>query len=79
MNSGFAYDWELRGAARSEARREDFDGGSAALPVLSEGLEIKLSDFEAENRTLKDDYLQQVIEIVIGGVPKVLEVHFMHQ
>jgi hypothetical protein len=40
-------------------------------------LEIELSDFEAENATLKGDYLRQVVEIVIGGVPTVLEVRFM--
>jgi hypothetical protein len=40
-------------------------------------LEIELSDFEAENATLKGDYLQQVVEIVIGGIPTVLEVRFM--
>jgi hypothetical protein len=45
--------------------------------MLSEGLEIELSDFEAENTTLKGDYLRQVVEIVIGGVPTILEVRFM--
>jgi hypothetical protein len=41
---------------------------------MSEGLEIELSDIEAEDATLKGDYLWQVVEIVIGGVPTVLEV-----
>jgi hypothetical protein len=41
-------------------------------------LEIELSDFEAENATLKGDYLWQVVEIVIGGVPTVLEVRCMY-
>jgi hypothetical protein len=36
---------------------EGFAGGSAVLPMLSEGLEIELSDFEAENATLKGDYM----------------------
>jgi hypothetical protein len=45
--------------------------------MLSEGLEIELSDFEAENATLNGDYLWQVVEIVIGGVPTVLEVRLM--
>ena len=45
--------------------------------MLSEGLEIELSDFEAENATLKGDYLRQVVEIVIRGVPTVLEIRFM--
>jgi hypothetical protein len=58
-------------------RREDFAGGSAVLLTLSEGLEIDLSDFEAEDATLKGDYLWQVVEIVIGGVQTVLEVRFM--
>jgi hypothetical protein len=40
-------------------------------------LEIKLSDFETENVALKGDYLWQVVEIVIGGVPTVREVRFM--
>jgi hypothetical protein len=40
-------------------------------------LEIELSDFEAENATLKGDYLRQIVEIVIGGVPTILEVRFM--
>jgi len=38
--------------------REDFTGGSAVLPTLSESWEIELSDFEAENATLKGDYLR---------------------
>jgi hypothetical protein len=45
--------------------------------MLSEGLEIELSGFEAEDATLEGDYLWQVVEIVIGGVPTVLEVRFM--
>jgi hypothetical protein len=57
--------------------REDFAGGSAVLPTPSEGLEIELSDFEAEDATLKGHYLRQVVEIAIGGVPTVLEVRFM--
>jgi hypothetical protein len=40
-------------------------------------LEIELSDFEAEDATLKGDYLCQVVESVIGGVPTVLEVRFV--
>jgi len=56
---------------------EDFAGGSTVLPTLSQGLEIELSDFEAEDMTLKGDYLWLVVEIVIGGVPTVLAVGFM--
>jgi hypothetical protein len=40
-------------------------------------LEIELSDLEPENATLKGDYLRQVVEIVIGGVPTILEIRFM--
>jgi hypothetical protein len=51
--------------------------GSAVLLTQSEGLDIDLSDFEAMAATLKGDYLMQVVEIVSGGVPTVLEVRFM--
>jgi len=51
--------------------------GSAVLPTLSEGLGIELSDFKAEDEMLKGDYLWQVVEIVIGGVPTFLEVRLM--
>jgi len=51
--------------------------GSAVLPTLIEALEIELSVLEAEDATLKGDYLRQVVESVIGGVPTVLEVGFM--
>jgi len=57
--------------------REYFPGGSAGLPTLSDGLELELSDFEAENATLKGDYLCRVVEIGIGGVRTVLDVRFM--
>jgi len=40
-------------------------------------LEIELSAFEAEDATLKGDYLWQVVERVFGGVPTILEVRFM--
>jgi len=65
------------GGSQISAGREDFAGGSAILSTLSEGLEIELSDFEAENATLKSDYLRQVVEIMIGDVPTVLEIRFM--
>jgi len=44
---------------------------------LSEGFEIELSESKAENATLKGDYQGQVVDIVIGGVPTVLESCFM--
>ena len=65
------------GGSQISTGREDFAGGSAVLPTLSEGLEIELSDFEAENATLKGNYLWQVVEIGIGGVATVLEIRFM--
>jgi hypothetical protein len=48
------------------------------LPTLSEALEVELSDFEAETVTMKGDYLQQVVEIVIRGILTVLEVRFLY-
>jgi hypothetical protein len=57
--------------------RENFAGGSAVLPKRREGFEIKLSDFKAENVTLKGNYLWQVVEILSGGVPTILELRFM--
>jgi len=54
--------------------REDFACRSAVLPTLSEGLEIELSDFEAEDGMLKGDYFWQVVEILFGGVPTILKV-----
>ena len=56
---------------------EDFASGSAVFSKLREGLDMVLSDFDAENATLKGDYLRQVVEILIGGVPTVLEICFM--
>jgi hypothetical protein len=66
-----------QGGSQIGTRREYFAGGSAVLSMLSEGLEIDLSDFEVENATLKGDYLWQVVEIVIGGISTVHEVRFM--
>jgi hypothetical protein len=57
---------------------EDIADGSAALPMLSQGLKSVLSDSEGENVRLTGDYLWQVVEIVIGGVPTFLEVRFMY-
>jgi len=45
--------------------------------MRSEGLEIELFDFEAEDATLECDCLWQVVEILFGGVPTVLEVCFV--
>jgi len=56
---------------------QDLTGGSAVLTPLSEGLEIDLSDVNPENAMLKGDCLWQVVDIVIGGVPTVLQVYYM--
>ena len=40
-------------------------------------MEIEVCDLEAENATLKGDHLQQVVEIVIRGIPTFLVVRFM--
>jgi len=45
--------------------------------MVSEGLEIELSDFEAETAKLKDDHSQLVVEMVIRGIPTVLEIPLM--
>jgi len=45
--------------------------------MLSECVDIELSDFEAKHMMLTVDYMLQAGEILIGGVPNVLEVHFM--
>jgi hypothetical protein len=66
-----------QGGSQICSGREDFAGGSAVILRLSEGLAIELTDFQAEDVTLNGDYLWQVVEIVIGGVPTVLEVRFM--
>jgi len=65
------------GGSQISTGREDSAGGSAVPSMLSEGLVSELSDFEAEDVTLKGDYLEQVVEFVIAGVPTVLEVCFM--
>jgi len=56
---------------------ENFDGGSAVFPKLRHGLKIELSDFERESVTLKVDFLRQIVEIEMGGVPIVIEVKCM--
>ena len=66
-----------RGCSLISTGREDFACRSTVLPMLSDALEIELSDWNAEDATLKGEYFWQVVEIVIGGVPTVLEVCFM--
>jgi hypothetical protein len=56
---------------------EVFAGYYAVLSALNEGVQSQLSDFEAVNATLKRYYLQQEGEIVIGGIPIILEFRFM--
>jgi len=45
--------------------------------MMSKGWGNELSGFKAENATLNGYDLWQVVEIVIRGVPTVLEVRFM--
>ena len=40
-------------------------------------MESELCDFDPETSTLKDDHSRQVVEIVIRGIPTVLEIPFM--
>jgi len=65
------------GGSQISTGSEDFAGGSAALPTLSESLGNELSVFEAENLTLKGNYLRQVVGIVIDSFPTALEIGFM--
>ena len=37
-------------------------------------MKIELSDFKADNATLKREYLWLIVEIVIGGVSTILQV-----
>lgn len=66
-----------QGGSHISMGREDFAGGSTVLPPLSDGLDIELFDFEAQNATLNGDLMGQVLEIAIGGDTTVLEVYFM--
>ena len=66
-----------RGGSQIRTRWTDITGGSDVLQMLSNGMEIELSDFKAENVTLKGDYMWQVVDISIGGVPAVFEVLFV--
>jgi hypothetical protein len=58
-------------------RRENFAGGCADFLMLSEGLEIEHSDFDTEDAMLNSNYLWQLVEIVIGGVPTGREICLM--
>jgi hypothetical protein len=66
------------GGSQISPGREDIAGGSTVHPMLSEGLDSELSDFEVENTMLQGDYLWPVVEIVLGGVSTVLEVCVMY-
>jgi len=68
----------VQGGSQIATRMDHFPGSSAVLPTLREGLEIDLSYFGTENAMLNGDYWWQVVEIVIEGVPTVLEVHCMY-
>jgi hypothetical protein len=66
-----------QGGSPISTRQEHLAASSAVLPRPSEGLEIELSHFEAEDATLNGEYMWLIVEIVIGGVPTVLEVRLM--
>jgi len=68
---------EAQGRGEISTSMEDFTGGSTVIRTVSEDLQIQLFHFEPENVTLNDDYLWQVVEIVIGGVQTGIEVHYM--
>jgi hypothetical protein len=55
---------------------EDIAGSSAARSTLIEGLKIDLSHFEAGNAKPQGDYLWQVVDIAIRGIPTILEIRF---
>jgi hypothetical protein len=57
--------------------REDFACGSAVLLMLSKDFNIELSDYKAEDATLRQDGGWHVVKNVVGGVPTVLEVGIM--
>jgi hypothetical protein len=65
------------GRSMIRTRRENFHGGSAGLLMLSEGLEIEPTHYEAENKMLIGNYLQQLVENVIAGISTILEVNSM--
>jgi len=72
--SGLRIRLQPLGGSQIRTRTKDFAGRSAVFPTLSKGLEIALTDFKAENAMVQVDYLRQVVEVVIDGVPIVLEV-----
>jgi hypothetical protein len=67
-----------QGGSQISAGMEDFASCSAVFLTLSEGLESELSNFESGNAMLNGHCLRQVVEIVIGGDPTVLEIRFMY-
>jgi hypothetical protein len=66
-----------QGGSPINTSREDFAGSSAVLLRVIESLDIEFSDFEAEDVTMNGDYFSQVVEIVIEGVPTILEARCM--
>jgi len=76
MYCGSSCDCELRGGRQISARWKDFACSSTVLSGVSKDLEIELPESKEENVTLKGDYVLQVVEIVIGGIPTILEFRF---
>lgn len=65
------------GGSKISTGRKHITDWSAGLLMLSEGLEIELSNLNANNAMLKGNHLRQEVEIVIRGLPNILEVHVM--
>jgi len=66
-----------QGGSKISTWMEDFAGSSAVFTMLSEVLGIELWNIAAENATQQAESLLQAIQIVIGGVPTILEGCFM--
>jgi hypothetical protein len=69
--------WGAQRGSQISSGRVDLAGGSTVLPTPCETLYIEPSNSEPEDATLKGDYLRQVVELLFGGIPTALEVHFM--
>jgi len=64
-----------QGRCQISTRWEDLACFSAFLLTLRVGLEIEPLDFKAENSMMTGDFLCQVVEIVIRGIPTVLDIN----
>jgi hypothetical protein len=67
----------IPGGLPGQHRKGGVCRGQRCVPDTERGLDIELSELEAENTTVKRDYLRQEVEIVMRGVLIVHEVRFM--